>query len=129
MPNLLSPTLRRENMMDFSPNSLVTHLLQLGRELEKLTNDLDEIERDAVNLRETYVMAKEKAFLSADDETQYMRESRSKMATHVERIAAEFADARVRGTRAHIASIKARIDIGRSAAAALRAEISLSGAT
>lgn len=108
------------------PNEVVKQLLQLGRELEKLTSDLDDIEREAVNRREDYVMAKEKAFLSAEG-TQYIREAESKVATHVERIAAELADANVRGARAHIASIKARIDIGRSAAAALRAEIALDG--
>lgn len=114
--------------MDYlTPNAVVSQLLQLGRELEALTNQLDEIEREAVNSREDYVLAKEKAFLSAEG-TQYIRESESKMATHVERIAAELAEAKVRGVRAHIASIKARIDIGRSAAAALRAEISLEGA-
>lgn len=115
--------------MDFlTPNQVVQQLLQLGRELEKLTNDLDDIEREAVNRREDYVLAKEKAFLSAEGDTQYVRESKSKLASTEERIAAELADAKVRGVRAHIASIKARIDIGRSAAAALRAEISLEGA-
>lgn len=111
-------------MTDISPNSVVTQMLQLGRELEKFTADLDQLERDAVNSREDYVMAKEQAFLKAEG-SQYMREAESKVATHVERIAAELADARVRGARAHIASIKARIDIGRSAAAALRAEMAL----
>jgi hypothetical protein len=109
-----------------TPNAVVSQLLQLGRELEKLTTDLDQIEKDAVNAREDYVLAKETAFLKAEG-TQYIREAEAKVATHVERIAAELADANVRGARAHIASIKARIDIGRSAAAALRAEISLDG--
>jgi len=109
-----------------TPNTVVQQLLQLGRELEKFTSELDDLEREAVNTREDYVMAKETAFLSAEEDTQYMREAKSRVATHVERIAAELADAKVRGARAHIASIKARIDIGRSAAAALRAEIALS---
>lgn len=111
----------------FTPNELVKHLLQLGRDLDQLTNDLEGLERDAVNARENYTMAKESAFLKAEG-TQYMRESKSKLATHVERIAAELADAKVRGARAHIASIKSRIDIGRTAAATIRAEIDLAGA-
>lgn len=114
-------------MDQLTPNTVVQQLLQLGRELDNLTGLLDDIEVMAVNRREDYVLAKEKAFLAAEGETQYIREAKSKVATHVERIAAELADARVRGARAHIASIKARIDIGRSAAAALRAEISLEG--
>lgn len=109
-----------------TPNAVVQQLLQLGRDLEKLTSELDDVEQEAVNRREDYVLAKEKAFLAAEG-TQYVRESESKVATHQQRIAAELADARVRGLRAHIVSIKARIDIGRSAAAALRAEISLEG--
>lgn len=115
-------------MTDYlTPNQVVQQLLQLGRDLDQFTRDLDEIEREAVNRREDYVLAKEKAFLAAEGDTQYVREAKSKVATHVERVAAELADAKVRGARAHIASIKARIDIGRSAAAALRAEISLEG--
>lgn len=113
-------------MVDLSPNAVVMNLLELGRELARLTDELDQIEADAVNSREDYVLAKETAFLKAEG-SQYMREAQSKVATHVERIAAELADAKVRGCRAHIASIKARIDIGRSAAAALRAEIALDG--
>lgn len=113
-------------MSDINPNSVVSQLLQLGRELEKLTNDLDQLEVDAVNTREDYVLVKETALLKAEG-PQYVREAEAKVATHVERIAAELADAKVRGARAHIASIKARIEIGRSAAAALRAEITLGG--
>lgn len=105
-------------------NQVVVQLLALGRELEQLTNDLEDIEREAVNTREDYVLAKERAFLKTEG-TQYIRESEAKLATHVERIAAELAEAKVRGVRAHIAAIKARIDIGRSAAAALRSEIEL----
>jgi len=109
-----------------APNQVVSQLLQLGRDLDQETRDLDTVETEAVHTIEAYRMAKDTAFLKADG-TQYVREAVSRLETHVERIAAELAEAKVRNTRARIAALKARIDIGRSAAAALRAEIALDG--
>ena len=56
-----------------------------------------------------------------------MRKHRSVVATHVERIAAESADARVRGLKRQIDSMKVRIEIGRSMGTTLRSEMSLTG--
>lgn len=109
-----------------SPNQVVSQLLQLGRDLDQETRDLEKVEEEAVYAIEAYRTAKDMAFLKAEG-TQYIREAQSRLDTHVERIASELAEAKVRNTRARIAAIKARVDIGRSAAAALRAEISLGG--
>lgn len=113
--------------MDYlTPNAVVSQLLQLGRDLDAETRDLENVETEAVHTIEAYRRAKDIAFLKSEG-TQYVREAQSRLDTHVERIAAELAEAKVRNTRARIAAIKARIDIGRSAAAALRAEIALDG--
>lgn len=114
-------------MADITPNSIVTHLLQLGRDLEQLTRDLHDVEKRSVEAREAYSRAKDKALLTVDGDTVGEREAKARLATGVEKVAADLADAEVRDARARIASIKARIDIGRTAASTLRAEIALDG--
>ena len=111
--------------MDITPNSVVSNLVELARELARLSSDLDTLEIDAVNAREDATLANAQAFLSADGAMD-MRKATAIVGTHHERLAAETAEALVRGRKRQLDSIKVRIDVGRSAAAALRAEIDLS---
>jgi len=110
--------------MDLTPNTVVNGLLELARELAALAKDLDEIEAAAVNAREDYTLANAKAFLSAGGAME-LRKQQAIVDTHRERLAAETAEALVRGRKRQIDSVKVRIDVGRSAAAALRAELDL----
>lgn len=120
--------MRRPQMGEvLSPNAVVSHLLQLEQDLEQLTRELDDVEKRAVEAREAYSRAKDKAILTVEGDTVGEREARARLATGVEKVAADLADAEVRNARARIASIKARIDIGRTAASTLRAEIALDG--
>jgi hypothetical protein len=107
-----------------TPNSVVQGLLGLARELAELSKDLDTIEADAVNKREDLTLASAKAFLSAEGPVE-TRKAVAITETHEERLAAELAEALVRGRRRQIESLRIRIDVGRSAAAALRAEMDL----
>ena len=109
-----------------TPNDVVVHLTRLAEELRKLVADIDTAEIEAVNAREDFTLALSKAFLSAEGAMD-MRKHHSVVATHVERIAAELADARVRGLRRWISCVDTRIDIGRSMGTTLRSEISLTG--
>jgi len=113
-------------MTELTPNVVVHGLLELSRELAELSRGLDQLEADAVNRREDHTMALSKAFLSADGAMD-LRKHQSIVETHVERLAAELAEALVRGRRRQLEAIRVRIDVGRSAAAALRAEITLGG--
>ena len=108
-----------------TPNSVVQGLLGLARELAELSKDLDQLEADAVNSREDFTLAQSKAFLSAEGAME-LRKHQAIVDTHYERLTAETAEALVRGRKRQIDSIKVRIDVGRSAAAALRAEMTLS---
>lgn len=102
---------------------------QLGRlavKLDELVASMDDAEVEAVNRREDYTMALSKAFLSAEGPMD-VRKHRSIDATHEERLAAELAEAHVRGLRRQIDTVKIRIDVGRSMGAAIRSEISLGG--
>lgn len=112
--------------MDVTPNQVVTNLLELARELAVLSTGLNDLELSAVNAREDYTLALSKAYLSAEGPV----ETRKHLAlswTSKERLAAETAEALVRGRKRQLDSVKVRIDVGRSAAAALRAEIALDG--
>jgi len=104
-----------------TPNDVVLHLTRLAEELRNLVGEIE-----AVNAREDFTPALSKAFLTATGAMD-MRKHHSVVATHVERIAAELAEARVRGLRRQIDSVKVRIDIGRSMGTTLRSEISLAG--
>jgi len=112
-------------MADITPNSVVSGLLELSRELAELSKDLDQLEADAVNSREDFTLAEAQAFLRAEGAMD-IRKRQAIIDTHSERLVAETAEALVRGRKRQIDSIKVRIDVGRSAAAALRAEMSLS---
>lgn len=111
-------------MTEITPNTVVSGLLELSRELAELAKNLDQLEADAVNSREDYTLAMSKAFLSAEGAME-LRKHQAIVDTHPERLTAETAEALVRGRKRQIDSIKVRIDVGRSAAAALRAEMDL----
>jgi hypothetical protein len=111
-------------MSELTPNTVVSGLLKLSQELADLSRDLDQLEADAVNSREDYTLAMSKAFLSAEGAMD-LRKHQAIVDTHAERLTAETAEALVRGRKRQLDSLKVRIDVGRSAAAALRAEIDL----
>ena len=109
---------------DVTPNAVAANLAQLARDLAAITNGLEELEHNAVNRREDMTMAFSKAFLSSQGAVE-ARKHLAVVATQDERLAAETAEALVRGRRAQIASLKVRIDVGRSVGAVVRSEIDL----
>lgn len=111
-------------MTDLTPNGVVQGLLDLSRELASLARGLDDLEADAVNSREDYTLAYSRSYLAAEGPVE-TRKHLAIEATHHERLAAETAEALVRGRKRQLDSVRVRIDVGRSAAAALRAEMSL----
>ena len=112
-------------MTDLTPNAVVTGLMQLARELFDATNKLAKVEREAVHARADHSLAFAKALLQSEGSNAEIRKAHATQETHPQRIAAELAEAEVRILREEIWTIKTRIDVGRSAAAALRAEIDL----
>lgn len=111
-------------MTELTPNGVVSGLLKLSQELAELAKDLDNLEADAVNAREDHTLAYARAFLSSEGAME-LRKHQATVDTHHERLAAETAEALVRGRKRQIDTLRVRIDVGRSAAAALRAEMSL----
>lgn len=107
-------------------NDIAAHLATLSRQLDALVQDIGSAETAAVNAREDYTLALSKAFLRAEGAMD-IRKHVSIEATHSERLAAELAEATVRGLRRSIDSVRVRIDVGRSVGAATRAEMGLAG--
>ena len=110
--------------MDITPNDVVSGLLNLARELAELSTGLEKLERDAVESREDFTLTYSTAYLKADG-TVEERKHRAVMQTSDERIKADLAEALVRGRKRQLDTLRVRIDVGRSAAAALRAEMNL----
>lgn len=108
-------------------NDVASQLSKLARQLDELVKGMDHAEREAVNKREDYTLALSRAFLAAEGPMD-VRKHKSIADTHAERLAAELAEATVRGLRRQIDSVKVRIDVGRSVGAAVRSELNLAGA-
>ena len=107
-------------------NDVALQLARLSRQLDDLVKQIGEAEKAAVNAREDHTLAHAKAFLRSEGPMD-VRKHLAIEATHVERLAAETAEAVVRGLRRSIDTVKVRIDVGRSVGAAMRAEASLAG--
>lgn len=107
-------------------NDVALALAKLGRELDGLVTALERAETDAVNRREDFTLAHARAFLRAEGAMD-VRKHQAIVDTHAERLAAETAEALVRGLRRQVDSVKVRIDIGRSVGVAVRSEMALSG--
>jgi hypothetical protein len=113
-------------MSELSPNSVALQLASLGRDLDRLVQEIDKAETRAVNAREDYTVANSTAFLTAEGAMD-MRKHTAIVESSEFRLAAETAEAVVRGLRRQIDAVRVRIDIGRSMGVALRAEIDLIG--
>lgn len=110
--------------MDLTPNNVANQLVELARDLENLTRSLEYLEHEAVNRREDFTLALAKAFLASEGAME-LRKNRAIVATSTERLAAETAEALVRGRKRQLDSLRIRIDIGRTLAATLRVEAAL----
>lgn len=113
-------------MAELSPGSIVANMAKLSAQLEEQTDKLDAAEIAAVNAKLDYERAYEIAFLAAEG-PQYLREVTAKHAAADEREVLEHALREVRSIKAHLSTLQTRIDVGRSAWSALKAEIALDG--
>lgn len=108
-------------------NEVAAQLAKLARQLDDLVRAVGHAEIEAVNRREDYTLALSQAFLRAQGPMD-VRKHASIETTHAQRLAAETAEAVVRGLRRQIDTVKVRIDVGRSVGVAVRAEVGLASA-
>lgn len=108
-------------------HDIAKRLAERSHELDDLVASLITAEREAINRREDHTLAYSKAFLRSDGAMDMRRHIATEQ-THAERVAAELAEAEVRGIKRQIESVRTKIDVGRTLGATLRAEVSLGGA-
>lgn len=105
---------------------IAEHLAQLGKELDKLVQQIGEEDHIATVQKEEYLRAYASAWRSSTGSVEARKQIAVSL-THDERLAAEVADCEVRNLRRQIDALKVRIEVGRSLGAAVRAEAALAG--
>jgi hypothetical protein len=111
-------------MTELTPNQVALNLAQLARDLQKLSDEMDELEVTAVTAGEDYTREYAKAFLDEDGPVE-TKKQKTLWVTRDFRLAAEIAETMVKAHKRKIDVLKVRIDVGRSAAALVRAESEL----
>ena len=111
-------------MHEVTLSGVAARLAQLSRELDSLTRAMGELDREAVEARETFTMAFARAFLTAEGSMDIRRYVATE-ATHVERLAAEAAECSVRDKRAQIRALETSVDVGRSVGSLVKSEIEI----
>lgn len=104
-----------------TPQQIDEQLGKLSAQLDTMCDELDKQELAAVGAREDYTMAYAKAFLSSTGAMD-VRKQTALDETHDERLAAETAEAIVRGLVRRLKTIQSRIDTGRTRSANSRSE-------
>lgn len=108
-------------MTDVTTISAVQEMNRISRDMDFAWDKMAEWERKAVEARETYTVAFNTAYLSADGSIPE-RKAIAENATHTERYLAETAEAEVRIWRVKIRVLETRVGVGRSNVAVLRLE-------
>lgn len=106
------------------PHKVKLYLLKLSQVLQTLSDELDELERTAVESKEEYTVAYATAFLRNSGSVE-VRKQQTLLDTKDERLKAELAEVMVKAHKRKIDTLRVRIDVGRSAAALVRAESEL----
>lgn len=109
---------------ELDPNQVVLNLLELSRQLQKLSDELDGLEQTAVEAKEEYTVDYAKTFLAASGSVE-VRKQHTLLETSDTRLAANLAETLVDAHKRKVATLRVRIDVGRSAAALVRAEADL----
>lgn len=109
---------------DINPNTVVLLLSRLARELRKLSDEMDELELQAVTAKEQYTVEYAKTFLDQDGPVA-QKEQKTLWLTHDIRLARDIAAQMVVAHKRKMDTLKTRIDVARSAAALVRMEADL----
>lgn len=113
------------NLGGWTTNQVVSLLLSLAEELQRLDADLVGLEEEAVDKAEALNVAHAKALLAAPGKTVAEREAQALLAVEDERLASKLAEVQVRAAKRRAEILRERIGIGRTVVASLRAELEL----
>ena len=106
---------------ELDPNQVMLNLLALSRSMQQLSDELDDLEKNAVEAKEKYTLAYATAFISNSGAVE-VRKQQTLLDTAQERLDSELSETLVKAHKRKIDTLRVRIDVGRSAAALVRAE-------
>jgi hypothetical protein len=109
---------------DITPNSVVLLLSRLARELRVLSDEMDELEMNAVHAKEDYVREYAKQYLDESGSVEDKKQ-RTLWKTQDARLAQEIAETLVKAHARKIKTLGTRVEVARSAAALVRMEAEL----
>ena len=109
-----------------TPTEVALNLARLARDLDQTVKALQVADRDATEKRAGYDLVFSRAFIAETGSIDHRRHLAT-IATHQQRLEADVSEALVRHLRRQVDAIKVRIDVGRTWASALKAELTLGG--
>lgn len=118
---------------DWNQRDVVSLLLELAQQLQQLDATLAGFEQDYVEKAEAHNLAHTQAFLKARTETtdegksnpQYVCQAMADSQCSEQKLAMDLAKVMVQAQKRKIEILRTRIDVGRTAASSLRAELEL----
>lgn len=114
-------------MTDYTPQSVVHHLVELSALLDKATDEIAVLDEEAVRGKGAHQVAYARAFLTGTGSVD-ARKQQAVLECADLWLAYELADAKTRACKERIRTLRDQIEIGRSLNAAVRSEWAASGA-
>jgi len=105
-----------------SPSQVALTLMSVSRELDDLTKELKTLDEDFVEKKIAFEAAFARAFLTGSGSVDARKQS-AVLETSDMKFQMELAESRVRSTKAALATLRDRIEVGRSLGAAVRSEL------
>lgn len=105
-----------------TPSQVALTLMTVSRELDDLTRELKTLDEDFVEKKIAFESAFARSFLSNEGSVD-ARKQKAILETAKLKFAMELAESQVRSTKAALATLRDRIEVGRSLGAAVRAEL------
>lgn len=105
-----------------SPTQVGMTLMKVSRDLDELTQDLKTLDEDFVAKKITFEKAFAQSFLAGTGSVD-ARKQNAVLETSDLKFAMELAESQVRSTKAALATLRDRIEVGRSLGAAVRSEL------
>lgn len=108
-------------MSDLTPAEIVRTLSQISREIDELTDELAQLDEDAVHARREYKVAYAEAFLGSEGSMD-LRRYKAESETAELLFDYELAEQKHRAAVAQLKALRDRLEVGRSLGAIMRLE-------
>jgi hypothetical protein len=111
-------------MSDLTPNAIARQLITLSRDLDELVSRFRDVEKAAAEAKRDAEVAYARAYMGSEGPVEE-RKQRAIESTADQRFVADLTDREVASCKEAIRALHARIEIGRTLASNVRAEVSL----